>query len=139
MVKPGYIYERERQLVLQELGYHVVRCSGSIGAMDLVCTRAIFASTNNSQAVPKLPPIVMETHYEQVKSLKGKTFYFDKQSLWELERLQEIQSKFCIPCFFAIKFKRKGWLVKDVSELRGKPIKFEKSKPQPVVDKVVTA
>ena len=110
MVKLGYDAERERQLQLQSEGYHVVRCSGSIGALDLVCIKYI--------------DIGFVVFYEQVKSTKDKTFYFNKQSRWELERLKEIESKFHIPCFFSIKFKRKGWKFMDVNKIDGKPIKF---------------
>ena len=111
MVKLGYETERERQLQLQAQGWHVVRCSGSIGALDLVCIKSIAG--------------VFSAFYEQVKSTKDKTFYFDKQSKWELERLTEIENTFHIPCFFSIKFKRKGWMILSVKETDGSPIKFK--------------
>lgn len=110
-MKLGYKPERERQLILQLEGWHVVRCSGSIGALDLVCVKKI----DN----------FFEVRYEQVKSVKGKIFYFNKQSKWELERLKEIVKKFHIPCFFSIKFKRYGWKILDVNNLNGKTIKFK--------------
>lgn len=110
MVKLGWVAEHERQLQLQSEGYHVVRCSGSIGALDLVCIKYLDGA--------------FVAFYEQVKSTKDKTFYFNKQSRWELERLKEIESKFHIPCFFSIKFKRKGWKFKDVKDIDGSPIKF---------------
>jgi len=114
MVKLGYEAERERQLQLQADGFHVVRCSGSIGALDLVCIRCKDDIWD-----------VYDVMYEQVKSTKDKTFYFDEQSKWELERLKEIENKFRIPCFFSIKFKRKGWRVFNVKDIEGKPIKFK--------------
>jgi Holliday junction resolvase len=110
MAKKGWTTEHERQLQLQSEGYHVVRCSGSIGALDLVCIKHI--------------DIGFVVFYEQVKSTKDKTFYFNKQSRWELERLKEIESKFHIPCFFSIKFKRKGWKFINVKDIDGSPIKF---------------
>ena len=114
MVKLGYEAERERQLQLQAEGFHVVRCSGSIGAMDLISTKSIDSTYGQ-----------YDISYEQVKSTKDKTFYFDKQSRWELERLKEIESKFHIPCYFVIKFKRKGWIIKRVKDIDGSPIKFK--------------
>jgi len=111
MVKKGYAAERERQLQLREEGFHVTRTSGSSGAMDLLAVK--FVEGN------------FIVKYEQVKSTKFHTFYFDKNTMWELERLKEIEEKYNIPCYFSIKFSRKGWLIFRIGELTGRPIKYK--------------
>lgn len=114
MSKKGYNAERERQLKLQEDGWFVLRVSGSIGAMDLI---AIKRNINNQ----------IEVRIEQIKSTRGKAFYFYKQSKWELERLKEIYKTHKIDCYFEIKFKNKGWAEWHVNNLNGQILRFKKN------------
>ena len=115
-MKQGWKSEHERQLQLQSEGWNVVRCSGSIGALDLVAVKYVGDNTYN----------IFQVRYEQVKKTRGKTFYFNEESKDELRRLKEITEKFNIPCFFVIKFTYKGWKILNVKEIEGSPIKFEK-------------
>lgn len=117
MVKRGWKAENERKKILEEDSWHCTRNSGSIGASDLVAIRKVNYRVD-------FPRNTFEVRYEQVKSVRGKIFYFNKRSKSELERLKEIQKKFGITCFFSIKFKRYGWKIIDIIEIDGKPIRF---------------
>lgn len=111
MAKKGYRTERERQLVLEKEGYHVLRVSGSIGAMDLIAVKQEISS--------------FIVFYEQVKSTKKDTFYFNERSRDELRRLKEIKKRYGIPCKWSVKFKRKGWKVYNAADLNGSPLKLK--------------
>ncbi len=116
MAKKGYEAEAEFKKKLENMGWLVMRVSGSIGAGDLV---AMSASSNKIY---------------QIKSTTSNVFYFDKQTKSEVERLFDIEATYGIPCYLAIKFKRgkgrKGvWVIRKVSEVglnnNYKPIKYE--------------
>ena len=115
MVKQGYLAEHERQLSLEKEGFHCTRNSGGIGATDLIAVKRLLI-----QGFP------FEVRYEQVKKTRNKTFYFNERSRDELGRLKEINQRFNIPCFFAIKFTNKGWKIINVNKIYGEPIKYIK-------------
>ena len=89
--------------------------------MDLIGIRWVIGERWEYQPEKR---ILFEAVYEQVKKTRSKTFYFNKESKYELSRLKEITEKFKIPCFFAIKFTYKGWKIINVNELDGGPIKY---------------
>lgn len=116
MAKKGWQAEHERKIQLEKEGFHCTRNSGGIGATDLIAIKRLLI-----QGFP------FEVRYEQVKKTRNKTFYFNERSRDELKRLKEINLKFNIPCFFAIKFTNKGWEIIDVNKIYGKPIKYIKN------------
>jgi len=112
-MKKGYLAERERQIQLEKEGWHVTRNSGSIGASDLIAVRSATET-------------LFDVRYEQVKSTKDKTFYFDKRTKDEIRRLFYMQTRLRIPCYLSIKFKRRGWLIININDLNDfKPIKWK--------------
>ena len=91
MAKKGYKAEYERKRMLEKVGYRVYRVSGSIGAGDLL-------------AVRKKERGCYEVFIEQVKSVKGGVFYFDKKARNEWQRLRREG----IPSYFVVRFNRKN-------------------------------
>jgi Holliday junction resolvase len=114
-MKKGYETEHERAKQLEALNYFVIRASSSIGT----CGEDLIAVRKNDDGTT-------DVRIEQVKSLKGSTFYFDEMSRSELIKLKNLKSTKNLPCYFVIKFKRQGWLEFDVTNLEAKPIKFLK-------------
>lgn len=118
-MKKGYKEEKERKEWLEEAGWTVYRVSGSIGEADLLAIRLVSA---------KIPyyniESLFEIRLEQVKSVRGNTFYFNNQSKKEWKGLYRLYKKLKVPCFFAIKFKRKGWKIVQVKTPRISPIKW---------------
>lgn len=112
-MKKGYKAERERQLEYEESGWFCFRSSGSSGAFDIVAVKPLTRS--------------FDVSIEQVKSVKGKTFYFRLRDKKELKRLKNIQRRYKIPCIWSVKFKRRGWKIYDVDEIKegGEPLKYE--------------
>lgn len=89
-MKRGYVSERVRTLYHNKFENRIAfRVSGSIGAMDLI-------------VVEYVPLFGMyKVWLEQVKSVKGEYFYFDKRAIDEWNRLKKIP----IPSYFVINFR----------------------------------
>ena len=95
MAKRGWVAENFHRKFLERNGWLTFRVSGSVGAADIIAIKEIFSSDE--------PLFKVELH--QVKSLKGKVFYFDKNSCSEWERLNKIQESKNIPSWFYIYFR----------------------------------
>ena len=91
--------------MLEKVGYRVYRVSGSIGAGDLLAVRKEGKG--------------YEVFIEQVKSVKGKVFYFDKRARKEWRRLL-LEG---IPSYFVIRFNHKNKIYWRRVKVKGDPPK----------------
>ena len=105
-MKRGYVAEHERQKQLEKIGYRVFRVSGSIGAGDLL-------------AVMKRERGCYEVFIEQVKSVRGKVFYFDKKAKSEWERLKKEE----VDAFFVVRYSYKRRVYWRIVKVEGPPPK----------------
>ena len=106
-MKRGYVAEHERQKQLEKIGYRVFRVSGSIGAGDLL---AVMKKERRG---------CYEVFIEQVKSVRGNIFYFDRKAKDEWERLAKEE----VDAFFVVRYSYKRKVYWRIVKVEGPPPK----------------
>ena len=89
-MKKGYVSERARMIYHSNfMNRKAFRVSGSIGATDIIVIEYV--------------PIfkLYQVWLEQIKSVQGKYFYFDKKAKSEWKRLKDMH----IPSYFVVNFR----------------------------------
>jgi len=120
MAKRGYKAEYERKRMLEREGYNVYRVSGSIGAGDLLAVKRVRSITIYAQKYPLWKESAgFSVFIEQVKSVRGRVFYFDRKAKDEWRRLLREG----IPSYFVVRFNHKNKVYWRRVKVQGEPPK----------------
>lgn len=96
-------YENEFVKNMIAEGYHCERVAGSGSGQDAVCDCILFKDDR--------------VFLVEVKATKEPKFYFRKQIKGQLDKMSKVAKERNVGALLAIKFKHRGWEIRDVSQV----------------------